>query len=271
MSSKEKVEEATSKKAGLPLVTVDYMLSAVEAIRAKGGSASIDVIATTMSKSKGMALLALSACAAFDLVISDGDTYHLKDFGSTFTSANESDMKNLLRDAVLRYQPYHTVLLRLKNASQNTLPKSDVTKAWFDLFKTGADETRKKNTAAFASICDWCGIVENRKNEIVLKQDTMPLLGAAPPPKPISSLPQQSSALSPPHLEQLQTQPTAGVQPFATTISIEISVDTRDEKSVCNLLRIIKSLRGADEVEQQTEPEQIESDQERPVETQPPT
>jgi hypothetical protein len=271
MSAKEKNEEATSKKAGLPLVTVDYMLSAVEAIRAKGGSASVDVIATTMSKSKGTALLALSACAAFDLVSSDGDTYHLKGFGLTFASANESDMKNLLRDAVLRYPPYHTVLLRLKNAPDNTLPKSDVTKAWFDLFKTGADQTRKKNTAAFASMCDWSGIVENRKNEVILKQDALSFLGAAPPPKPISSLPQQPSAPSPPLLQQSQSQPTTSVQPLATTISIDISVDTRDEKSVRNLLRIIKALRGAEEDEQQTEPEQIESNQEKSDEAQPPS
>jgi hypothetical protein len=244
------------------------MLSAVEAIRAKGGKASVDVIATTMNKSEGNALLALSACAAFDLVSSDGDTYHLKDFGSTFASADESTMKDLMRNAILGYPPYHTILLRIKNAPDNTLPKTDVTKAWFDLYKTGADGTRKKYTAAFASICDWSGIVENRKNEILLKKDALPLLGSGPLPKTVSSLSRQPGLSSPSPLQQPQSQPVTGVQPFATSISIDISVDTRDEKSVSNLLRIIKTLRG-EEDKQTIEPVQAESNQETSAEQHP--
>lgn len=255
MSSKEKSEEASAKRAGLPLVTVDLLLSAVEALRDKGGSASIEVLATTMNKGKTTAQLALSSCATFDLVSSEGEGYSLTDFGSTFAAANESDMRNLLRDAILRYEPYHTVLLRIKNAQDNTLPKSDVTKAWFDLFKTGADETRQKYTAAFASICDWCGLVENQKTKIVLKQETIPLLGVAPSTRAVTPSITQSSALLAPQHQQIQQMVPA--QPLAASVSINIAIDTHDDNSVRNLIRIIKALRGVEDVETSTEQEEM--------------
>ena len=246
MSTEERKEERP-RKAVLPLATVDLLLATVNSIRAKGGIAPFDTIQTTTGKSEGIVKSALSTGCELGLISTEGDQYKLTDFGSRFAAASETEMKQLLCEVLLKYEPYNTVLLRIKNAPEHTLGKNDITKAWYDLYKTGTDLTRKKYTAAFSNIGDWCGLVENRKKTVVLTTEGSRFLEgvvsgmAMPPIAPTAPLVRETPQIQPRVVE-------TPVLPITTTISIDIAVDIKEENSVQNLIRIIKALRGEKEL-----------------------
>jgi hypothetical protein len=240
--------KSRSKKIGLPLAPIDLIISTVNSIRAKGGRCSFDIIKTTIGKSGGMINWAVSAASELGLVSLEGNDYTLTPLGDKFAAETEQDMKQTLKEVVLKYPPYHTVLLRLKNAPNKTLTKSDVTKAWYDLYKSGTDSTRQAYTASFASICDWCGIIESRKKSVVLKDEGTTLLEGVvvEPSQQLAPLTQETTTTPPLGVGTKKVESLISV-PITATISINISLDTKDEDSVKNLLRIIKAFRGESE------------------------
>jgi len=251
MSTQAKAEEKKPKKPALPLVAIEHVLAVVGAILAKGGSCTPSEIVAATGKGDSVVKPTLSALAALRLVSQVGDSWNLNELGSKFAAAAESEMKKLMRGIVIAYDPYHTVLLRIKNAADSSLEKRDITKAWFDLYKTGAGETREKYTAAFASICEWCGLVEASKLNVKITNEARELLeGPIPvvtppppsPPEPVK-LPQGEKEA----MKGIPLQPT-------TTVAINITVDTKDETSVWNLFRIIRFLKG--EIELPEEPKE---------------
>jgi hypothetical protein len=234
--------ETRSKKIGLPLAPTDLVISTVNSIRAKGGRCSLDVIRTAIGKSAGMVNWATSAATSLGLVRLEDDDYALTPLGDRFAAATESEMKQILKEVVLNYEPYHTILLRLKNSPNRTLAKNDVTKAWYDLYRSGTDSTRRTYTGSFASICSWCGIIENRKKTVVLTDEGADLLEATTPSQP--PLPQitETAKTSQLGVGASKTGPDISI-PLTATITINISVDTKEKDSVDNLIRVIKALR----------------------------
>ena len=205
----------------------------------------MDIIKTTIGKSEGMIKWAISAASELQFVTLEGNDYTLTSLGDRFAAATDSEMRQILREIVLKYEPYHTVLLRLKNAPNKTLSKSDVTKAWYDLYKSGTDRTRQVYTASFASICEWCGIIENRKKTVVLTDEGATLLGGMMPREPGPLAPKDTTT-SPSVAGVKKGEPAISV-PLTATMSINISVDAKEEESVKNLLRIIRALKGETE------------------------
>lgn len=242
-----KESEKRSKKVGLPLAPVGLVLSTVDSIIAKGGRSPLDPIKTTVGKSEGMVKMALSAASELGLVRLEGNDYALTSFGNEFATSSESERKLLLRNRLVEYEPYNTILLRLRNAPNRTLAKSDVTKAWYDLYRTGTDRTRQLYTGSFASICGWSGIVENRRKTVVMSSDGIALLeGTIPPEEPTTRIETQGTAIQLASKSQGATE-TKAVIPINATVSINISLDTKEEDSVRNLIRIIRALRGESE------------------------
>jgi hypothetical protein len=233
-------------KAALPLSNIDMVLSVVDSIRGKGGHCSRDVLKTTFGKSKAAFDFAFGTAVQFELVELKEKDCSLSPLGSKLSSANEDERKKIIRDIVLSYQPYHTMLLRLKNSPDSSLPKGDLTKAWFELNKTGTDRTRQQYTSSFGSICEWCGLIDKRKKTIVLRDEAKAFLEGAPPAislsPPTGSVPKQLSEGDKPQ-SHLTTNPLVA-SPLNATITISITVDAKEQTSVDNLLRIIKALRG---------------------------
>jgi hypothetical protein len=231
-------ESAEEEKYSIPLCNIENALAVVTSIRAKGGACTLDVLVTSMGKSESMAQFGLRACTEFKLVETDGKQYKLTDMGSRLASSTEQEQRKLVRELVLHYEPYNTVLLRIQNAKDKTIQKSDITKAWYDLQRSGTDRTREQYTSAFASIASWCGLVDSRK-------DAVALIGSLEPGVPLV-LPSRTERIP----ASMTSQPAApgphAVSPPMTpaTVSIQISVDVKDDESVRNVLRIIKTLRG---------------------------
>lgn len=239
--------ESGENKATLPLSTIDLVISVVDSIMAKGGHCSRDVLKTTIGKGEAMFGWALSAAIEFGLVNYKDKEYLLSPSGDKFSAADVTGRKGIMREIVLSYQPYHTVLLRLKNAPETSLLKSDVTKAWYELNKSGTDRTRQQNTGCFANICEWCGLVENRKKTVVLTEDGKTILAGVSPPKPQAATSGSPTETGPQKKTggQEPTKPITTIPiPLSATITINISVDTKEQTSVENLLRIIKALKG---------------------------
>ena len=218
----------------------------VDSIRGKGGHVTRDVLKTTIGKSEVAFSFAQSAASEFGLIEVKGKDYSLSPLGSKLSSAKENERKEIIRDIILTYQPYHTMLLRLKNSPNSSFSKSELTKAWFELNRAGTDRTREQYTASFGNICEWSGIIENHKKTIVLRDEANALLEAkipSIPPNPSSTPPPKE----PPGRNEPQNPPVLNPVvsiPLNATISISISVDTKEQTSVDNLLRIIKALRG---------------------------
>jgi len=244
--SAEEESIGRSKKVGLPLAPIDLIVSTVNSIRAKGGRCSFDIIKTTIGKSEGMIKWATSAASELGLVSLEGENYTLTPLGDKFAAATGPEMRQILREIVLKYEPYHTVLLRLRNAPNRTLTKSDVSKAWYDLYKSGTDSTRQTYTGSFASICEWCGIIENRKKTVVLTDEGTTFLEGITPSQQLTTLTRE--ATTPPQSGANANKGESPISvPVTASISINISLDTKEENAVKNLLRIIKVLRGESE------------------------
>lgn len=245
--SKSEQAESSENKFSLPLSTMELIISVVDSIRAKGGHCSRDVLKTSVGKSDSTFAWALSSAMELTLVDSKERDYSLSQLGDSFASADEPKRKKIIREVVSRYQPYHTVLIRLKNAPKASLAKSDVTKAWYDLNKSGTDSTRQSYTASFANICGWCGLVENRKKTVALTEEGENLVAEILPPEEPAALPipPSEAGLAKKDEPQEPVKPSAPASAQLTTaITINISVDAKEQASVDNLLRIIKALKG---------------------------
>lgn len=223
-------------KFALPLGNIELSLAALDSILAKGGSCSIDVLVTTMGKSAGTVYHALATCSELGFVVpAEGNAYKLTDLGSKLASSNEQEQKKIVRECLLKYEPYNTILLRIKNSKDKTIQKSEITKAWYDLQKSGTESTRDKNTTAFVSMAAWCGLIDSGKQTVTLLGD---LVNPPQQPQTVTTGAKGSTDVEPP---SKSTNPSlAGL----ANVSIQISVDAKDETSVQNVIRILKALRG---------------------------
>jgi hypothetical protein len=230
------MSEEDKDKFVLPLGNVELFLAALSSILGKGGACTLDVLQAAMGKSEGQVRWAIQTCSEFDLVDTEGDKYRLTEGGSRFASSTEEEQKKLMRDLVLRYEPYHTVLWRIKNSKDMTIQKADITKAWYDLQKSGTDSTREANTSAFASIATWCGLIASHKQ-------TVELIGNLELGEPQSVISVQRDVAE---VASHQTRDVHGQsgQTTTTSVTINVTVDAKDEASVQNALKLIKALRG---------------------------
>jgi hypothetical protein len=254
LSENEEIQKGQTEVT-LPLSNIDSIILAINSIMAKGGHCSRDVLKTTVGKGEAIFGWAISAATEFGLISYEAKEYSLTKLGNSFSSENENDRKKTMREIVLSYQPYNTILLRLKNAPNNCLPKNDITKAWYELTKKGNERTREDNTGSFASICQWCGLVENRKQTVILTEEGKTFTSGISTP----------NIENPQHLEishgtgeskaekgltnatpkpQIQT-----LNQLNTTVTINITVDTKEQTAVENLLRIISALKGESEIQ----------------------
>lgn len=249
--SNEEVVESKETGISLPLAAIELIIKTVESIVTNGGHASLEVIATSIGKSEGSARWAISSGQSLGLIMPRGDEYSLSSpLGENFASADETGRKKILSKVILDYEPYHTVLLKLKNAKDCTLSKSDVTKAWWALFKTGKERSRQLYTTSFVSLSNWAGIIKSSKNTIILNEEWKVLLegnitpnpSSPPPPTPPtpSGKPLKNNAEQKP---DGHTNPSINL-PLNATVAINISVDAKDPTAIENLLKIIKELRG---------------------------
>jgi len=103
--SAEEESIGRSKKVGLPLAPIDLIVSTVNSIRAKGGRCSFDIIKTTIGKSEGMIKWATSAASELGLVSLEGENYTLTPLGDKFAAATGPEMRQILREIVLKYEP----------------------------------------------------------------------------------------------------------------------------------------------------------------------
>jgi hypothetical protein len=233
----------------LPLSNIESIILVIDSMMAKGGHCSRDILMATVGKAKAIFGWAISAATEFGLVDYEAKEYSLTQLGDTFSTENENDRKKTMREIVLSYQPYNTILLRLKNTPENCLPKSDITKAWYELTKKGNERTREDNTGTFASICQWCGLIENRKKSVILTEEGKAFISQISfqaqksfeiprrPIMPIKSNQREPADATPKPQSQTLNQ-------LNTTITINISVDTNEQTAVENLLKIIKALKG---------------------------
>lgn len=246
MSESEEMQKGENEIT-LPLSNIDSVILVLDSIMAKGGHCSRDVLKTTVGKDEAAFGWALSSATEFGLIDYKGREYSLSPLGNKFSAANIEERKQIMREIILNYQPYHTILLRLKNAPENSLSKADITKAWYELTKKGQERTRQQNTGSFASICEWCGLVENRKKTVILKEEGKSLISATTVPKAIAGQ-DSSTAVGDKKKEEAresgkQTPPQVQLN---TAITINITVDTKEQASVENLIRILKTLKGED-------------------------
>jgi hypothetical protein len=231
----------------LPLSNIESIILVLDSIMAKGGHSPRDVLKTTVGKGEAIFGWAISAATEFGLIDYEQKEYSLTELGNKFSSENESGRKQMMRDLVLNYPPYHTILLRLRNAPDNHLSKSDITKAWYDLTKKGNERTREDNTGSFASICQWCGLVESRKKTVILTEEGKASISRVPTPE--VRITQTSQVITEREKRSAEKghaniTPNAAQAQLNTTITINIAVDTKEQTSVDNLLKIIKALKG---------------------------
>jgi hypothetical protein len=248
LSESEEAQKAENEVA-LPLSNIASVILVLDSIMAKGGHCSRDVLKATVGKGEAIFGWAISAATEFRLIDYGAKEYSLSPLGNKFTSENESDRKQVMRDIVLGYPPYHTILLRLKNSPDNCSSKSDITKAWYELTKKGNERTRESNTGSFASICEWCGLVENRKKTVILTEEGKALISGTPTPKDkvFQYVGKSAELENKAERESVKLTPTGQIQAqyqINTTIAINITVDTKEQASVANLLQIIRALKG---------------------------
>jgi hypothetical protein len=249
LSEAEEIQKS-EKEVTLPLSNIESIILVIDSILAKGGHSSRDVLKTTVGKGEAIFGWAVSASTEFGLIDFEAKEYSLTTLGHKFSSQNENERKQTMRELVLGYPPYHTILLRLKNAPDNSLLKGDITKAWFELTKKGNERTREDNTGSFASICQWCGLVENRKKTVILTEDGKAFISGTLPPKidvaPVSQtkVEDKTKKAEEASMNTTLTTQTQVQNQLNTTITINISVDTKEQASVENLLKIIKALRA---------------------------
>lgn len=254
MSKSEEVQKGQSEVT-LPLSNIDSIILVLDSIMAKGGHCSRDILKTTIGKGEAVFGWAISAATEFGLISYEAKEYSLSTLGNKFSSEDENERKKTMREIVLGYQPYNTLLLRLRNAPDNCLSKGDITKAWYELTKKGNERTREDNTGSFASICEWCGLVENRRTTVILTEEGKAFISGISTPK--IKIAQDSeigleAKKNKPEREPMKTIPTAQIQAqnqLNTTIAINITVDTKEQASVENLLKIIKALKGESEIQ----------------------
>jgi hypothetical protein len=229
----------------------------LDSIMAKGGHCSRDVLKTTVGKGEAIFGWAISAATEFGMIEYEAKEYSLSTLGNEFTSQNEDERKQTMREIVMNYQPYNTILLRLKNTPENCLPKADITKAWYELTRKGNERTREDNTGSFASICQWCGLVENRKRSVILTEEGKAFISEPSTPE-IKIAQKSETSLEANKVKidgQLQKKPIIAASnarieaqsQLNATITINITVDTKEQASVDNLLRIIRALKGETE------------------------
>lgn len=151
MSKSEETQEGQTE-ATLPMSNIDTIILVLDSIMAKGGHCSRDVLKTTIGKGEAIFGWAISAATEFGLINYEAKEYSFSTLGNKFSSENENQRKQTMREIILSYQPYNTILLRLKNAPDNCLSKADITKAWYELTKKGNERTREDNTGSFANI-----------------------------------------------------------------------------------------------------------------------
>lgn len=258
LSKNEEMQKGQSEVT-LPLSNIDSIILVLDSIMAKGGRCSRDILKTTVGKGEAIFGWAISAATEFGLIGYEAKEYSLSMLGNKFTSQNENERKQTMREIVMNYQPYNTILLRLRNAPDNCLPKGDITKAWYELTKKGNERTREDNTGTFASICQWCGLVENRKKSVILTEEGKAFISGTSTPKikvaQNSEMSLEAKRNKPgrePQEEPIHTTPTAQIQvqnQLNTTITINITVDTKEQASVENLLKIIRALKGESEIQ----------------------
>lgn len=254
MSDSEEMQKGQNEVT-LPLSNIESIILVLDSIMAKGGHCSRDVLKTTVGKGEAIFGWAISATMEFGLIDYKAKEYSFTTLGSKFSSESENDRKKTMREIIMSYQPFNTILLRLRNSPDNCLQKSDITKAWYELTKKGNERTREDNTGSFASICQWCGFVENRKKTVILTEEGKTFISGISTPKskfdqgsePSFDAKKNKSGMEPSD-KTLPDQMKALTQ-LNTTITINITVDTKEQASVENLLKIIKVLKGESEIQ----------------------
>jgi hypothetical protein len=248
MSTDKKLENKEPKYS-IPYSIVKLIIGVIDSIRAKGGRSSKDIIKAAMGTNDSDFHYALASNAELGLIQQNGDEYELTPLGQSLAIANDDERKKIMLKIVVGYEPYHTILWRIKNNPSNTLSKDDVTKAWFAFNKSRSDRIRQEYTRSFASICDWIGIMENNKNEVKLNEAGISLLENTLNTEHMVSNQGDTSKEHTVNLPiDVNSTPTVSkpilAVPINASITVTVVVDTKDEKSVENLLKILKALKG---------------------------
>ena|GEM_PF-7072913 len=244
-------QASRSQPVGLPRVPFEHITNIVEILKTAGRPLSYHEVKASFGRGNTMTRCTLSAAQAMGFVERRQGMYALTARGIEFATGSEEQRRSIVREWILSYSPYHSVLLRMKTEPAYRLSLRQIADVFLARYQTGGERTRLDFARSFVSIAAYAGLVEAtddgaRLTSLGLRALEAPVqlaVKAAPLPAHQPS-PRTPTTSLPTHHRLSATVPLpARLHPATVSVAIRITANASDDRAVENVLRIIRALQ----------------------------
>lgn len=177
-------ENPFSPSLGIPSkFDIFQFLKALQILLDKGGSAEVKELNPLFGETARLQEFhgrALKFADKLGYVSFSGRRYTLTDEGKKFIPLDEDGKKDDLKGKLLSYKGYEDIFIALKNSKDKSKKKEEITNLWIKY--GGKKAIRSLMTKTFASMCNWCNIIEDSgktcsyllNNETISSPESLP-------------------------------------------------------------------------------------------------
>lgn len=162
---KQEVKRVRTVSKGVPAkISIENVLKAIKVLNDKGSPCESKELeapyGVKSSTDKEFLSRSLTLLARYELLTKSGRKYSLSEPGREFIASDEEKKKRIFAEKFAGFKHYQDIFIRMKNDSDKTVKKEDITKMWTTI-TGGSISIRKNYTLSFSSIGKWSGVIED--------------------------------------------------------------------------------------------------------------